>query len=206
MNEDKQGEVDSTEELRRLQLLVFLRMERMVGRYRLKELLDVPQHEGIVRRMLKELSEKGWVRPTRSGSVLTNDGKACIEESLRQKGIVDVKEVDLRRMRVGPKSIAVLVRQSDYPRSLLSMRDEAVKAGASGAVIFVHGNGDLNVPSVYGSLMHRYPMILGDLRGRFTLLDGDMIVVGFAEAASKALTGALAIIMALDRERNGHIT
>ena len=206
MNEDKLGDADYIEELRRLRLLVFLRMEQMVGRYRLKELLDIPQHEGIVRRMLKELSEKGWVRPTRSGSVLTNNGKAGIEESLRQKGIVDVKEVDLRRMKVGPKSVAVLVRQRNYPRSLLSLRDEAVKVGASGAVMFVHGKGDLNVPSVYRSLMHRYPMILDDLRGRVTLSDGDMIIVGFAEAASKALTGALAIIMALDRERNGHIT
>ncbi len=206
MNGDKPRDVDYVEELRRLQLLVFLRMEKMVGRYRLKGLLDVPQHEGVVRRMLKELSEKGWVRPTRSGSVLTNDGKACIEESLRQKGIVDVKEVDLRRMKVGPKSVAVLVRQRNYPRSLLSLRDEAVKAGASGAVMFVHGNDDLNVPSVYKSLMHSYPMILDDLRGRFTLLDGDILIVGFAEAASKALTGALAIVMTLDRERNGHIT
>jgi len=206
MNKDKQGDTDYTEELRHLQLLVYLRMEQTVGRYRLKELLDIPQHEGIIRRMLKELSEKGWVRPTRSGSVLTNDGKACIEESLRQKGIADVKEVDLRRMKVGPKSVAVLVRQRNYPRSLLSLRDEAVKAGASGAVIFVHRNGDLNVPSVYKSLIHRYPMILDDLKGKLTPSDGDMIIVGFAEAASKALTGALAIIMALNRERNGHIT
>jgi len=202
MNKDKSSDDDYVGELRHLQLLVFLKMEQMVGRYRLKELLDIPQHEGIVRRMLKELSEKGWVRPTRSGCVLTNDGRACIEEFLQGKGIVDVKAIDLRRMKVGPKSVAVLVRKRNCPNSLLSLRDEAVKAGASGAVILVHGRGDLNIPSVYRSLMHRYPMVLDDLRQKFTLLDGDMMVIGFAEAASKALTGALAIVIAMDRERN----
>ncbi len=193
-------------ELMQLQLLIFLRMEKMVGRYRLKELLSIPQHEGIVRRMLRELAEKGWVSPTRSGSVLTSGGYASIEDSLQKKGIVEVKEVDLQKMGVGPKSVAVQVRQRECPCSLLSLRDEAVKAGASGAVILIHENGDLNVPLVYRSLMDRYPAILSDLETRFTLVDRDMIVIGFAETASKALTGALAIVMAIDRERNEHIT
>ena len=198
MNHRSSVKTQYVTDLKLLELLVFLKMEQAVGRYRLKELLDMPQHEGIVRRMLKDLSEKGWVRPTRSGCILTTHGNVCIEESLRQKGIVDVKEVDLCRMKVGPKSIAVQVRERNCTDSLLSLRDEAVKAGAKGAVILVHGSGDLIVPSVYRSLTHRYPMVLADLKKRFALLEGDIMVVGFAEAASKALAGALAIVMAMD--------
>ena len=199
MNQGRFVDSHDMTDLKLLELLVFLKMEQIVGRYRLKELLDMQQHEGIVRRMLKELSGKGWVRPTRSGCILTTAGRACIEESLRQKGIVDVKEVDLRRMKVGPKSIAVQVRERNCTHSLLFLRDAAVKAGAKGAVILVHGGGDLVVPSVYQSLMNRYPIVLDDLKERFSLLEGDMMVVGFAEAISKALAGALAIIVAMDR-------
>jgi len=45
-------------DLRTLLLLLLLRKERMIGRYRLKEMLDMQRHEGVVRRMLEDLIER----------------------------------------------------------------------------------------------------------------------------------------------------
>ncbi len=197
------GSVESygIEDLKLLALLVFLKMEQTVGRYRLKELLGMQQHEGIIRRVLEQLSRRGLVRPTRSGCSLTTEGRTYVDQSLRKRRIVDLREVDLRSMNVGPISVGAQVRPGGRARSLLSLRDEAVRAGADGAVILIHRDGDLVIPSVYGdcalSLASRYPAVLHDLSEKFAFDEGDMMVVGFADAISKALVGALAAALAV---------
>ncbi|MEM2921006.1 MAG: DUF4443 domain-containing protein [Candidatus Bathyarchaeia archaeon] len=193
---DKSSE-GCVEDLRMLELLVYLKAEQAVGRYRLKDLLGMRQNEWVVRRMLSQLAQKGLVRPTRSGSILTNDGRRYVDQTLERNGIVDIKEVNLDIMEVGPKSVAVQVRDRKSLPSLLTLRDEAVKAGAKGAVVFIYRNGDLSVPYVYRSILSRYPEVFHDLKKKFTFCDGDIMIVGFAAEISGALAGALAVALAM---------
>jgi predicted transcriptional regulator len=186
-------------EPRLLQVLLMLKVEGPVGRYRLKALLDLEENEGVVRRILELLSSKGLVKPTRSGCILTPLGELCMNELLKQRGIVDFSEVDLTKMKVGPKSIALHIRRPvPAKRSILDLRDEAVRMGAHGVLILAYKGTSLAIPSIKKSVANRYLPIFEGLKQRFSLVDGDNIIVVFADTRSRALSGSLAVAFALD--------
>jgi predicted transcriptional regulator len=181
-------------DLKTLLLLLLLRKERMIGRYRLKEMLDMRQHEGVVRRMLEDLTERQWVRPTRSGCALTEVGEKMVAELLPEKGAVEVKQLDLREVNIGPESAVVQMRNRRITGSILVLRDMAVKAGARGAVILTHKKGELGDLSTYRNLSTRHPEVTRILEKSLRLKEDDIVVVGFADTYPKALEGALAVV------------
>jgi len=180
-------------DLKSILLLLLLQKEGMIGRYRLKEMLDMHQHEGVVRRMLEDLTQRQWVRPTRSGCMLTESGEERIASFLQEKDIVDLGPVDLRRADIGPESTVVQLRNKRITGPILTLRDMAVQVGAKGALILTYENGVLGDPLAYRSFSTRHPEITQSLENRLELQEGDIAVVGFADTYPKALEGALAI-------------
>jgi len=182
-------------DLKTLLLLLLLRKERMIGRYRLKEMLDMHHHEGVVRRMLEDLTQKEWVGPTRSGCILTERGEEMVAQLLPEKGVVEVEQLDLRGVSIGPESAVVQLRNRRITGSILTLRDIAVKAGARGAVILIYKNGELGDLSTYRNLSTRHPEVTRILEKSLKLLEDDIVVVGFADTYPKALEGTLAVAL-----------
>ena len=186
-------------DLKTLLVLLMLRKEKIMGRYRLKEILDMREHEGIVRRMLETLALGQLVRPTRSGCVLTEMGAQTVSRLLSEKGIVDVEELDLKDAGIGPESAAIQLRRKSVETSIIALRDMAVKVGARGAIILTYKEGELGDMSVYRSLSSRHPEITSRLKRSFTLLEDDVVIVGFADTYPKALQGALMVGLEIGR-------
>ena len=189
-------------DLRTLLLLLLLRKERMIGRYRLKEMLDMQRHEGVVRRMLEDLIERRWVRPTRSGCVLTERGEEMVTKLLQEGGVVHVGQIDLREANIGPESAVIQLRNRRIAGSILTLRDTAVKVGARGAVILTYKNGELGDPLTYRNLSTRHPEITGTLERSLKLLENDIVMVGFADTYPRALEGVLAVALEIPKSEN----
>jgi len=180
-------------DLKTLLLLLLLRRAGMIGRYRLKEMLDMQHHEGVVRRILEDLAKRQLVRPTRSGCALTELGGNVVDKLLPEKGVVNVEHLDLRGVSIGPESAVVQLRNRRISGSILTLRDMAVKVGARGAVILTYKNGELGDPLAYRKLSARHPEVTWILEKSLKLLEDDIVVVGFADTYPRALEGALAV-------------
>ncbi|MCJ7635633.1 hypothetical protein MUP77_24985 [Candidatus Bathyarchaeota archaeon] len=189
-------------ELKTLLLLLILKKEQRIGRYHLKEILDMQGHEGIVRRMLEDLKRRQWVRPTRSGCLLTQEGEEAIETFLKEKGMVHVEQIDLRGCIIGPESAVIQLRDRTIARPILTLRDSAVKVGAGGALILTYQNGELGDYLAYRSLSARHPEVTQILKNSLHLLENDIVIVGFADIYPRALEGALAIGIEIDKSEN----
>jgi len=181
-----------------LLILLLLRKEKVMGRYRLKEVLDMRDHEGVIRRMLEDLSKRKWVKPTRSGTQLTEEGDSALLDIMSSKGIVEATQLDLKNVGIGRESIVIQMRNRHAMRSVVALRDVAVTAGARGAVILTYKAGKLDDLSAYRGLSSRHPQITRSLEKSLALHEGDIVIVAFADDYPKALQGALAVGFAVD--------
>jgi len=168
-------------------------MEGRVGRYRLKGLLDLYEHEGLVRLMLSELAEKGYIKAEKTGCSMTPAGERYLASVLSKVGIGDIRRIDLSELQLGPACVAVQIcdRQERFSDGI-EQRDSAVRAGARGATVLLFKDNVFSVPRVYHNLSAEYPGLAREILDSFRLKDGDALIVGFADSTSKALEGALA--------------
>jgi predicted transcriptional regulator len=180
-------------------ILLLLRKEKAIGRYRLKEVLDMRDHEGVIRRMLEDLANRKWVKPTRSGTQLTQEGDQALIGIMSSKGIVEATRLDLSNVGIGRESIVVQIRNRHTMRSVVALRDVAVSAGARGALILTYKGGKLDDLSAYRRLSLRHPQITSSLEKTLALQEGDIVIVAFADDYPKALQGALAVGFAVNK-------
>ncbi len=192
MPPSKRGKRKRRSELKQILLLLALKMEGPVGRYRLKDVLGLPEHEGLVRMMLSELKKEGHVFVRKTGCELTEKGKEILHNLLQEHGIIKLTTVDLEPLNVGPRGAALHIKNRKAGnKSLTDVRDAAVKAGATGAIILTYKNGLLEVPRVYADLSRESSTLTGRLLRSFNLSDGDVIIVGFSDDIWRAMEGAL---------------
>lgn len=192
MADSRRGRRRKRSGLKELLLLLALKMEGSIGRYRLKGVLGLSEHEGLVRLMLAELKRGGYASASRSGCELTEEGERLLRGRLASYGIVGIGDVDLEALNVGPESVALHVRdRSIEASSLILMRDAAVRAGAAGGMVIKYSEGHLEVPSVYKDLSKEDSELTEGLLKRFDLSEGDMLIIGFSDDRWRALEGAL---------------
>ncbi|MFQ6075420.1 MAG: DUF4443 domain-containing protein [Candidatus Bathyarchaeia archaeon] len=192
MVEIRRGRRRKRSRLKELLLLLALKLEGPIGRYRLKEVLSLTEHEGLVRLMLEDLKNGGYASSSRAGSELTEDGERLLRTSLDGYGIVEIRDVDLEPLNVGPESVALHVRDRWIKvRSPISMRDAAVRAGAAGGMVIRYRSGHLEVPSVYPDLSEEHPELTKELLKLFDLSNGDTLIIGLSDDRWRALEGAL---------------
>lgn len=77
------GSKKKRSDVKELLMLWILKRKSPIGRYRLKYMLGLSEHEGVVRQMLEEFQKQGYVSASRSGCVLTDRGKSFLENRLR---------------------------------------------------------------------------------------------------------------------------
>ncbi len=196
MSKEKSGKRKQRPELKNLLLLLILNLEGEMGRYRLKNLLGLSDHEGIVKLMLNELSSEGYIEANRTGCRLTTSGEAFLQEMLRKYNITRIKNLDLNVLGLEGESF-VLQINGQYPQRLVELRDVAVRAGAGGMVLVYNEGGHLKIPAVCDNLDLERPAMSKRLRDLFDVSLSDMFMIGLAEDKWRALEGALAAAMKL---------
>jgi predicted transcriptional regulator len=174
-----------------LLLLLALRRVGPVGRYRLKEILDLAEHEGVVRRMLEDLESKDFISTSKRGSILTQAGESYLKNTLEKCSIVKIAKLDMQRLGLRNSYCIHIGDKADKIDSVLKHRDDAVRAGALGALILLFKKGKIEVPRVYSDLSTKDRSVADSIIEGFDLLDNDVLIIGFAADEWRALEGAL---------------
>ena len=185
-----------------LLLLFILSSEKHVGRYVLKDMLDLQEREGVVRSKLETLKSKGFIKSNRRGSTLTKKGLEHLHSLMTAMGIIMMKKLDYDCLGVGPEAFGVQIRSFSLSElQLLNIRDSAVKGGAKGAILFAFKNEQLTVSSLYEDLSEIDEKLSHRLQKTFNFIDGDLLIVGFNENPWRSLEGALSAIIYTNGER-----
>lgn len=191
----------SHDKIKRILELFIIRKERPVGRYALKDMLDLP--EGKTRGRLARLRDEELIEETKQGATITEKGERELRRLLSSMSIAAIDIIDVGALKTGHESAVIHVcgragkiGTAEYTE----LRDEAVRVGAQGATIIIFGDGKLSVPAVFPDLETEYQSIAKILLEKFDLQPGDVIVVGSALTEWKALEGALAVASALGKK------
>ena len=150
--------------------------------------------EGAIRTVLSRLSEAGLVEVSRRGCELTEEGRS-LWSAIRSK-LLRLGEV--RNAPVEGESLAYVVRGASHKVRLgVEQRDEAIRAGARGAITLVFKGGKLVMPGISDDVEADYPEFSEEITALAELGEGDVVVVAFADDLKKAEYGALAAALTL---------
>lgn len=188
-------------DLKTLLMLVLIRDEGPIGRYRLDDMLNLP--EGVVRGLLLSLSRRGYISTSKLGCKLTTEGESLLRRALAEYQITAIKEFETPGpLKIGDQNVAVQIENKAWLiKSPMEQRDIAVRAGAQGAVLITFSRGKLAIPNVYPILADKYPKLAERILHSFKLNSGDVIVIGGAENRWRALEGSLAIALSLAEQQ-----
>ncbi len=185
-------------DIKELLLLLIVDREGPIGRYRLKDMLGLSGHEGSVRQMLVNLQSQGYLAASRSGCTLTPTGTTFLEACLTSKHIAAIKRVGAQLLTVGPVTLGVhLQNKADHIESAMSLRDLAVRGGATGATILLFKEGVLSIPSVHPDFLSEHPNLIKELQETFTLEEDDVIALISAEDEWIGVEAAITLADAL---------
>lgn len=159
-----------------------------IGRKKLAEELSVG--EGSVRTILDRLKRDGLITSSRRGHALTPRGK----RKLRAGGKKFV-QIDAGDLTVGEVDVATIVRgAASKVKRGIEQRDEAIKAGADGATVFVFRCGKIQFPDGFMDIRKKLARFLIET---FEPREGDVIVIGTAPDPARAEEGAKAAARSL---------
>lgn len=181
-------------EVKELLLLLMLEREGPIGRYRLKEVVGLPEHEGVVRQMLADLQAEGYVSASRSGCTLTREGNTLLAEVLNAHHIAAIKRFDLPLLTPGPIGVAVHLRKrANQVGSAMKVRDIAVRGGALGATVILFQDEKLTVPSVSPDFFDDHPDLGEKIHEAFRLKEDDVVAVISADDAWRGFEASITI-------------
>lgn len=162
-----------------------------LGRKELSELLGIG--EGSARKLLSHLEDRGWVSTARQGISLSPSGEKLLDDI----GLL-AKEVHAGNITVGEIDFALRLRGCMGKASNgIAQRDEAMKAGASGATTLVYRE-NLEFLDGFGAdrADKRAARVLVKDLG---LIPGDILIIGSSPLPEKAMDGAFAAaVLTLD--------
>jgi len=194
MKGKKRGKRKKRSEIKKLLLLWILNQEGPIGRYRLKELLDLSEHEGIVREMLNDLKKENFIVAKRLGCSLTEKGKTFFADQVKVRNIVSIKTLESTILTEQPISLGVHLRnQADKIVSTMDIRDIAVRGGASGATILLFKQDRITIPSVHPDFLSKHPSVAKNIRNSFDLSDNDVVAIIYAEDKWKGVEAAITL-------------
>jgi len=193
-----QGKREKKPEIKGLLMLLILDREGPIGRYRLKEVIGLSEHEGLVKQMLANFQKQGYVSASKAGCVLTEKGKTLLEKRLKALKIVDIKPFDLPFLKTGPISIGLhLKNMADKINSAMEIRDIAVRGGATGATIILFKEGKPSIPSVQRDFLSENLNLGKKVRDSFNLEDNDVIVIVSADDEWRGFEASITVAKAL---------
>lgn len=182
-------------------LLYALSRFEPLGRKTLTRILRV--NEGTVRGLLNGLKEHGYICVDKTGVRITPEGCVELKERLERMHIKSVKDFPQEGLKIGPSSVAVLICGVTRRETLgLEERDQAVRAGAIGAVTITYYNSVYTMPGVYGNLEVEAPEWYRAVSNTFKPEEGSYIVVVFGENHWVAVEAAFSVAVKILTTQN----
>ncbi|MCK5024887.1 MAG: hypothetical protein KAR56_04650, partial [Thermoplasmata archaeon] len=167
-----------------LKALWYIQQAEIIGRKELSAKLAIG--EGSTRKLLTYLEEKGWASSTRQGISLSSSGNKLLDEI----GILAM-EVHTGDLTVDEYDFAVCLKNaSDKVGKGIQQRDEAMKAGATGATTLIYR--DRLSLSDNPDTDCGMPVLCCNLTEMFGLESGDVLIVGTGLTLAFAEDGAFA--------------
>ncbi|MFA5771436.1 MAG: DUF4443 domain-containing protein [Thermoplasmata archaeon] len=158
---------------------------QLIGRKKLCEKVNVG--EGSIRSILSILKKHGLVTIKQNGVSLTRKGRELFFSIPIKKDRIPKTELAICECNV-----AIHIKNTErLITDGLKQRDDAIKAGASGATTIVVSNGELILAKAL-NVDVSYPSIARILREKFKLENNDAVIIGTADNYEKAEEGALA--------------
>jgi len=157
---------------------------RRKGRKQLADAVGVG--EGSMRTILEYLRDHDLVEIKQTGVSISKKGVDFLNGFPIQVGLVTKSDSS-----IGQTSVAVLVKgMSEKIKIGVEQRDAAVKAGAEGATTIIAKSGELWIIPDY-NLDVQKKSFAAELRGIFSVRDGDVIIIGTGQNYRQAEDGAL---------------
>ena len=188
-------------EIKELLMLMILNRKGPIGRYRLKEMLNLSEHEGVIRYMLTDLQNQSYVSASKLGCALTQKGKALLEKRLRAYDIIDIKTFYTPILTTTPISMGLHIQnKADKIESAMKLRDHAVRGGAVGATIILFKDEKLIIPSVNIGFFSRHPTLAKKIHDAFSLENNDILVVVSTEEEWRGMEASITIAKVLSNK------
>lgn len=182
-----------------LNALVLIDQEGPIGRRALAQSLQI--NDGVTRGLLERLAEQGMVEVNEGTGVrLSKKGKEMLQKYLREIGVKKITTLDETKLVPGKASVGIqLLRRYKPGMTGVSQRDEAIKAGADGTITMAVVHGDLVIPPDDKKVKDLSPHDNSYLQEIFKLSENDLMIVGFGMDKHRALSGALAAVLFLEK-------
>ncbi|MDI6917237.1 MAG: DUF4443 domain-containing protein [Thermoplasmatales archaeon] len=162
-----------------------------IGRQKLAKKVGVG--EGTLRTILAFLKARNFIIIKQTGISLTEKAVSFLDKCGLQIAKLQTPEIT-----AGKHNCALRVRNVAHKIRLgIEQRDEAIKAGASGATTLIYKNNLLSFPGEAQSLKHTHPKISAIIISKFKLENNDVIIIGFGNTLKSAEEGALAAALGL---------
>lgn len=157
--------------------------------------------ESTVRTHLRHLEELGYIHADKQGTELTDRARHDFEELLSRVRLLPPPH--LGDLRVDEHASAALVTKAagDLQKSVY-YRDQAVRAGATGAILLIHRGGTWSFPEPPIELSSDYPQDATALerlldRLGYAQREDDGLALSFGPDQSTAIAGLWSILASL---------
>ncbi|HZY46221.1 MAG TPA: DUF4443 domain-containing protein [Candidatus Bathyarchaeia archaeon] len=182
-----------------LTALVLIEQEGPIGRRALAHALQI--NDGVTRGLLERLADQGLVEVAEgTGVKLSKSGKAMLGEYLKRVSVRNIKTIEETKLVPGKVSVVVHLAKRYRPGITgVSERDEALKAGGDGAITMAVVNGKLLIPPDNKKVADLSPDDNTRLGEMFSLAEKDLVIMGFGKDTGRALSGALAAVLSLQK-------
>jgi hypothetical protein len=181
-----------------VECLLLIGREGVIGRGRLGSKLGLGG--GAVRTLISKLKSKNYITVNKKGCSLTSKGKEVFNNFTSK--IVFYTGGSCLNEKLDKVCFTVCVRNvSDNIGKGVRLRDQAVRAGANGALILRYRGGEFFFIDEDVSCEKTQPSPLwGRLKSDFGFKENDLVIVAFAKDKKHARDGALAAALLLFRQ------
>ena len=194
----ERGKRKTRSTVKQILLLLIIQQEGPIGRYRLKTLLEMSLHEGIVRHMLEEYQAAGIITSSRQGAALTAQGHLYLHQLLRQFRIRDIQQLAIPLMSTHPTTLGIHLHDcADQIISAMEIRDIAVRGGATSATVVVFRDEVLTIPAVDPLFVTDNPVFTRQIHATFALQPNDVIILISADSHWRGLEAAIHVAESL---------
>ena len=151
--------------------------------------------EGVARKILAGLKSRGYIETLKAGSHITEAGREFLLCNLRQRQVVGIGSFKLSELGEDVVAVVAHLRGFRYTRSIVELRDVAVKAGADGALIIYAEPEGLSLPPSDELLKKYAPKFSSMLTKKFKIKVGDAFFAPFSgEGLGYAIRGLVSML------------
>ena len=182
-----------------LNALVLIDQKGPVGRRALAQALQI--NDGVTRGLLERLAEQGLVEVSEgTGVKLSRQGRETLQRYLKQIAVRKIKKLDETELVPGKVSVGIHLAKRYKPGITgVLQRDEAIKVGAEGTLTIGVVNGKLSIPPDNKRVAELSTREDTRIRELFHPSENDLVIIGFGKDVNRALSGALAAVLSLEK-------